>query len=486
MPRERTTVHYEPKEHTMRRTLFLFGAALIAAALIAPAPADCATHPGKLKFPRMSVEMPAYEEVSFSNGMTGFFLEDHEIPIVDIHMLIPTSRAPKDKTGLADMAVWVMRNGGTEAWPADRINEELEFIAAQLEFRPGAREATVHLNCLKKDLDLCLGILGDLLRAPAFPEEAIELRRGTMLEDIRRENDEPRGVAFREFRKVLYGDHPMAWRATEETVSSITRDDLVAFHDAYFRPNNVLIGISGDVTKDEIVKALDKALAGWEQRPVAIQPEPELALRFTPSVHYAEKDMNQAIILIGHLGLNTRDENRPAVDLMNTVLGGGSFSSRIMQRVRSDEGLAYHAGSYYMDDPWTYGSFTATSQTKSDAAGRAASLIIDLIREMQESGPTAEEFEAAKQAYLNNQAFEYESKARVVQELVRLKWQGMPLDTPQRDIEAIENLTLDDVRKAARDYLHPEGLAILFVGDESQFEVPLSTFGEVERIELTQ
>lgn len=478
--------------------------AMGAVALALPQPAG-ATHPRDLKIPTIAVQVPEYQEIALSNGMTGFFLEDHEIPVIEIYMLVSTSRVPKEKTGLADLATWAIRNGGTKAWPPDRINEELEFVAAQVEFGGGGRggpmraipEATagspgggqtvgVRVNCLTKDLDLCLTILGDLLRSPALPPDKIELRRATMIENIRRENDEPRGVAFREIRKILYGDHPMAWRATEESVGAITRDDVVAFHQTYFRPNNVIVGISGDVTKDEIVAALEKAFTGWEPAPVTIEPEPELALSFSPSVNYILKDTNQAVICMGHLGLNRRDENRPAVALMNYILGGGSFSSRIMQRVRSDEGLAYDASSYYGDDPWTYGTFMATSQTKNDAVGRAATLMVDIIREMRDQGPTAEELAKAKDAYLNAQAFEYESTARVVQQLVRLRWEGMPLDTPQRDVETIAGLTLEDVRKAAAEYLHPDGMAILFVGDEAQFDMPLSTFGEVRTIELAQ
>ena len=116
-----------------------------------------------------------------------------------------------------------------------------------------------------------------------------------MLENIRRENDEPRRVAGRELAKILYGDHPMAWQATEETVSAITRDDLVAYHHAFFRPNNAIIGIAGDVTRDEIMGLLDEALAGWEQAEVVIEPEPELPLTFEPSVNYAYKDIDQVM-----------------------------------------------------------------------------------------------------------------------------------------------------------------------------------------------
>jgi predicted Zn-dependent peptidase len=307
-----------------------------------------------------------------------------------------------------------------------------------------------------------------------------------MLENIRRENDEPRRVAAREFNKLIFDGHPRAWTQNEESVSSLTRDDLVTFQESFYRPNNCIIGIAGDVTKAEIMDLMNGALSDWEPAVVEIEPEPELPLTFEPSVNYVYKDIDQGVIMIGHLGLNSRDENRPAVAIMNFILGGGSFTSRITQKVRTDEGLAYAAYSRYSSDPWTYGAFVASSQTRSDATARAASLIVDLIAEMQAEGPTEEEFENARDAYLNNHVFDYDSKAAVVQRLVELKYEGRPLDTPERDIETIENLTLDDVKKAAAEYLHPDGLTMLFVGNADDFEQPLSNFGEVNVIELSE
>ncbi len=471
----------------MRRNITL-GLVLIVlvASLAFPAGAAKVKHPGELTYANLTLETPDYEEIEFENGMTGFFIEDHEIPVVGIYMLISTSRAPREKTGLNELAAWTIRNGGTEDWPADTINEELEFVAASVEVRGGGRRTDVSVNCLKKDLGLCLSILGDLLRTPAFPEDKIKLRRETMLENIRRENDEPRRIARREFSKVAYGDHPMAWEPTEETVTAITRDDLMAYHETYFRPNNTLIGITGDVTKDEIVAAIDEAFAGWEAAPVTVEPEPELEVSYAPSVHYVEKDTNQGVIMIGHLGANSHDENLPAVRIMNFILGGGSFTSRITERVRTDEGLAYAAYSRYGADPWTRGLFTASSQTRSDATARAITLILELIEEMRDEGPTEDEVDRAKDTYLNNHVFDYESKGQIVYRLVELAWEGRPLDTRERDIETIGNLTVDDVRAAAAEYLHPEGLAILVVGDQSTFDQPLSNFGEVTVIELKE
>jgi predicted Zn-dependent peptidase len=476
--------------------LVLFVTVLFAGA----AQAEKVKHPSELQYPDLELKTPEYEEVAFENGMTGFIIEDHEVPLVYISMLFDIGRPDPGKVGIGSLTPWTIRNGGSEEWPGDRINEELEFVDAYVEFGGGGggmfgrrgggggggRSTSVTVSCLKKDLPMCLEILGELLVRPTLPEEKLELRRETMLENIRRENDEPRRIASREFGKIVYGDHPMAWRATEETVTAITRDDLVGFHGAFYRPSNCIVGISGDVTKDEIVGMLDEALADWAPAEVVIEPEPELPLRFEPSVNYAYKDIDQGVIYIGHLGMNSRDDQRPAVQIMNFILGGGSFTSRITQKVRTDEGLAYAAYSYYSSDPWTYGVFVASSQTRSDATARAAGLIVDLISEMKEDGPTEEEFEKARDSYLNRQVFDYDSKTAVVNRLVQLKWQGRPLDTPERDIAAIEALTLDDVKAAAAEYLHPDGLTMLFVGDQDRFEQPLSNFGEVNVIVLPE
>lgn len=482
----------------MKRILTIGLVLLIAVPFVGAARAEKVKHPSTLKYPKLELKTPEYEEVEFENGMTGFIIEDHEVPIVYVSMLFGTGRPAEDKVGIGSLAPWTIRNGGSEEWPGDRINEELEFVDAYVEFGGGGggmgrrggggdgRTTSVTVSCLKKDLPLCLEILGELLVRPALPEEKLELRRATMLENIRRENDEPRGIAGREFNKIVYGEHPKAWIASEETVNAVTRDDLVSFHHAFYRPNNCIVGISGDVTRDEIMGLLDGALADWTPADVSIEPEQELVLTFEPSVNYVYKDIDQGVIMIGHLGLNSRDEQRPAVAIVNYILGGGSFTSRITQKVRTDEGLAYAAYSYYSHDPWTYGTFVASSQTRSDATARAASLIVDIIREMRDEGPSEEEFERARDAYLNNQVFEYDSKQGIVGRLVQLKWQGRPLDTPERDVAAIENLTLDDVKAAAAEYLHPDGLTMLFVGNQEEFEQPLSNFGEVNTIELPE
>jgi zinc protease len=441
-------------------------------------------HPSKLSFPSLKVTTPQVIDVSLSNGLEGFLVEDHEIPVVDIVLLVRTYFPDKTKYGLNDMAQWVIRNGGSAAWPGDKLNDELEYLAARIEVNGDNLNTVFSVDCLKKDLPRILEIFADLVMNPTFPDEKAEMRRKTMLEEIRRKNDEPNSVSRREFAKLIYNDHPYAWETTTESVSAIKKDDLVNFHKAYFHPNNAIIGISGDVTKDEIVAALEKVLGKWERADVTIPKVPDVAVIPEPSCNYAYMDINQAYISIGHLGINSNDPERCAVNVMNFILGGGSFTSWITEKVRSDEGLAYHAGSRYSSDPWVRGMFTASAQTKADACSRATTIMLEEIKRMRDVGPTPEEVKKAVDSYVNSQVFDYESKSQVVHRLVQLRFEGRPLDTPEKDMETYAKLTVADIKNAAQKYLHPDKLTLLVVGNARLFDRPLSDFGTVREIKL--
>jgi zinc protease len=469
----------------MRTKAFVFVlAAVLAVSFASLAFAAKRPHPSKLVYPPLTVKTPQATEINLSNGLGGFFIEDHEIPVVDIVLAVRTYFPDQGKFGLNEMAQWVIRNGGTAAWPPDKLNDELEFLAANVEIFGGNLSTTIAVNCLKKDLPRVLEIFADLVMSPAFPDDKVEMKRKTMLEDIRRRNDEPNAVAGREFAKLIYKNHPYGWESTVASVGAITRADLVKYHDTYFHPNNAIVGVSGDVTKDEIVSALDKAFKGWTTADVTIPKVPDLPATPPPSVNYAFMDINQAYISLGHLGINSNDPERCAVNIMNFILGGGSFTSWITEKVRSDEGLAYHAASRYTSDAFAKGLFTAVAQTKGDACSRATTIIIDQIKRMRGAGPTADEVKKAVDSYVNGQVFDNESKAQVVRRLVQLRFEGRPLDTPQKDMETYAKLTVADVKAAAQKYLQPDQLTMLFVGNAKLFDRPLSDFGTVNEIKL--
>ena len=467
------------------RILVIFFAAIIIVSLASPLFAGKATrpHPGTLTYPPLKITRPEAVEISLANGLAGFLIEDHELPLVDIELLVKTSFPEEKKYGLNEMAQWVMRNGGSAAWPPDRLNDELEFLAAWVQIYGDDLSISITLNCLKKDLPRALEIFADLTMNPSFPRDKIEMKRKTMLEDIRRKNDYPGYVSWREFYDLLYKGHPYGLETTQSSVKAITRKDLVTFHERYFHPNNAIIGISGDVTKTEIVEALNKVLGGWQPAAVAIPKVPEIAEKAGQSYHYIYKDVNQAYIRMGHLGINVNNPDRCALNIMNFILGG-DFNSRITKKVRNDEGLAYSTGSSFGSDPWTKGLFYAYAQTKAGDYSRSLTLITEQIERMRTAGPTDKEFRKAVDSFLNSQVFKYESKDQVVHRMVSLRFQGRPLDSTERDMETYARLTLADIKRAAREYLHPDKLTVLVVGDAEQFDRPLREFGEVNVITL--
>lgn len=471
----------------MRRRIFISILAVVLALTFASTLlAKKRKHPSKLKYPPLEIKTPDVVELAFDNGLEGFLIEDHEIPVVNVVLLVKTYFPEESKHGLNSMAHWVMRNGGTEDWPADKLNDELEFLAASIEIRGGNLSTLLSFNCLKKDLSQVLVIFADLVMNPAFPDDKVEMKRKTMLEDILRKNDEPSGVTRREFRKLIYKGHPYGRETTTPGVSAITREDLVGFHGKYFHPNNAVIGISGDVTENEIVQSISSVLEGWEKAEVVIPEVPEITTAPVENYNYAYKDINQAYMRLGHLGINVNNPDRCAIDIMNFILGGGSFTSWIVEDVRNDKGLAYSTGSYFGSDSFTKGTFFAYAQTNAGEYSRALQAIIHQIERMRTEGPTEEEISKAVDSYLNSHVFDYESKSQVVSRLVRLRFQGRPLDTPERDMEAYSKLTVEDINRVAKKYLQPDKFTVFVLGDAEQFDRPLSDFGNVNVIELEE
>jgi zinc protease len=439
--------------------------------------------PKQLKFPDIEFDVPDVDTLAFANGLRGYLIEDNSIPLINVIVMYRTGFPTKEKVGLDDIAGWALRNGGSLNYPKDVIDDELEFVGASIESNAGSQIGQIGASFLTKDTDKVLAIFADLIMNPAFDAEKIELHKKTSIEDIRRKADDPRSLGKREFAKIVYGDHPLAWEPTVATVTNITRDDVIDFHARYVRPDNAVIGITGDITAADAQDILNRLLAGWE--PGGEKPAfPEMEYRLAGSINYIYKDVNQAYIWAGHLAMNSHNEDLPVAEIMNYILGGGSFTSWITQRVRADEGLAYSAGSNFGSSPWGYGLFYASCQTRSDAAMRALGLMIEQIDKMKETGPSQEEVDEAKEAMVNSQVFDYESNDRIIRRLVWYDIVGLPLDNLEREFEALTGATLADVKQVGHDYLHPDEMVILVVGDQAQFDRPLSDLGEVNIIDV--
>jgi zinc protease len=456
---------------------------LVVGLIVFTATSATADLPKQLKFHPIEFKSPAVDTLELPMGLHGYLIEDHDIPVIDIVIMFRTGFPPEDKVGLANVAGWAIRNGGGGQFSKSVMDDALEFAAASIETQAGSYTGQITANFLTKDINMVLRFMADLIINPALDPDKIELRKNSLIEGIRRKADDADALGRREFAKLIYENHPAGWEATVRTISNITRDDVVEFHSRYVRPNNAVIGISGDITAEEATDKLSEFLADWEPGDQA-PPFPKMEYDLCPSVNYIYKDVNQAYIFVGHMSMNSANDDRPLTTIMNYVLGGGSFTSWITQKVRSDEGLAYGAGSSFNTTPWGYGLFTGSCQTKSEAAMRALTLLIEQIDRMATEGPTSEEVRDAKESLVNRHVFDYESASRIIDRLVFYDIAGLPLDTLEREFRGYQSAGPEDVKRAGAEYLHPEGLTILVVGNQSLFDRPLSDFGEVNVIEI--
>lgn len=440
------------------------------------------------KFKPLNFVPPKVERVVLENGMVGYLLEDHDLPLFNITARVRTGAVyePPEKAGLASMTGYVMRSGGTMSMPADKMNEELEFMAASVETSIDRESGSVNLSALKKDIDKGLKIFADVIMNPAFPEEKIRMRKDEVIESIRRENDNPSQIAHREFRRVLYDSkHPYSRKieGTLETIEKITREDMISFHKNYFRPNNSIFGISGDFNKDEIIRKLNAVFSGWKKEEVCFPEVPKVESRFEKSVYYVYKDINQANVIMGHLGIQRRSPDYFPVMLMNFILGGGSFTARIPGRIRSDEGLAYSAYSAFQTAR-DLGIFFVACQTKSESTNRAISIALEELEKICKTPVDKEELAQAKETFVNQFIFRFTTSASIVAQKVDIEYEGLPLNYLETYLENVQVVTQNDIQRVARKYLHPDKIRILVVGDREKFDKPLDSFGKVNVIEL--
>lgn len=446
----------------------------------------------KLKGPEIAWSVPEVgKEVQrdvLDNGIIVYSMPDHRLPLFSVTALVHCGDAyvPLEKMAIPGLAMNVMRAGGTTTMPVDSLNTILESIGASLEIRGGYDNARASLDVMAKDMDLGLRLLADLLRNPAFPDDKLELAKEQLKTDIRRRNDNPGGITGREYNHILYGDHPSGRIIEWSYIKPITRADLIAYYDAFFAPNNLMLGVTGDFDPVQVNDLLNKYFGDWQKKEIVLPGVPKVDATPKPGVYEFYKDINQANIRFGHLGVDRDNPDRYAIGIMNYILGGGSFTSRITSKVRSDEGLAYHAGSTFQTDGRDLGTFNADCQTKLSTTYKAIRLMVDEVNRIRTEPVSDEELNDAKDSYINRYIFNFTTPAQIVGQLMSLEFDNRPPDLFQKYLENIRTITKDDILRVAKTYLKPENLTFVVVGKPDGFEKPLDEFGKVTTIEVTE
>jgi len=475
---------------------------LVLAVLLVSAPdvqaGKIVDHPDQLKFKELKYEPPQPEDYrhTLKCGATAYVAENPEVPTFDLTILIRTGSMyePMEKAGLANMTGYLMRNGGVEGMTVKELDERLAYLAGEISVDIGGSRGTASLFCLSKDIDEGLELLSKVLRYPVFDSEALDRYRTDLLSEMEQRNASTSDIEAREWQFLMYGDHPctIPYRRTEESVNSITREDMIAFHRKYFFPQNFILAVSGDFKTEEILTKLDNMLSGWSDQELSLPEIPDQILGPKPGVYMIKKeDVNQSRIRVGHMGVKRDIPDEYALVVMNDILGGRSFTSRIKRRVRSDEGLSYSTGNNF-ERPVLYpGTFEAWLQTKHATGAFGARLIVDEIKGIRTEKCEAEIVENAKASFISNLVNPFSSRNRIVNTFAEDHYTGRPDNYWKDYSKNIGAITPDDILAAAQKYLHPDKLVFLVVGDpeavqkgSDKHEERFSDFGEITILPL--
>jgi len=368
----------------------------------------------------------------------------------------------------------------------DQIDDFLAARAASVETFIGDDAGGASMECLTQDFDAVLPLFADVLRRPAFAQDKLDVAKVQANAGIARRNDNVGGITSREVVKLVYGaDSPIARQTEYATIAAITRDDLVAFHAKYYHPNNIYLGVVGDFDSREMLAKLQTAFGDWPKGPAFDGGPIRFRTAPQPGLFFIEKsDVNQANIVLAHLGIEQKNPDYFAVQVMNEAFGGG-FSARLFSNVRSKKGLAYSVRGGLGADFLYPGMFQAGLQTASSNMSRAIDAMKFEINDLIANPPSDEEIRRAKESILNSFIFNYDSKRKILAQQMNYSFYGLPADYLETYRANIEKVTREDVARVAKTYVKPENLSILVVGNAADFDVPLSTLGEVTALDIT-
>ncbi len=465
-----------------------FAAALLLVAAL-PSAAQVANVEELTYPPLPSFDPPQPTRVVLDNGLVVMLLEDHELPLIDVFARIRTGsrHEPAGKVGLASLTGTVLRTGGTELRSGDEIDDYLESRAASIETGIDTVSGSASMSCLKEDFVDVLGLFAEILRRPVFAQDKLDVAKNQLNAGIARQNDSPQQVLFREFAEIVYGaDSPYARNPTYTSVAAVGRPDLIAWHQRYFHPNNVILGVVGDFDSEQVLAEIRAAFGDWPAGPAAPPPpQGDWGEQFAPGVYYARKDdMTQSNIMMGHLGIRRDNPDYLAVELVNEIFSGG-FASRLFSNVRTKKGLAY-AVSGGIGAEWDYPGDTGIFMTtKTESTGAGIEALLEEARGLSSRPPTQEELDRALAGILNSFVFNSDSRREILSQQLTYEYFGYPLDWLSRYYRGIQQVGLEQVRAAARDYLEPDRFAILVVGPEAGRDRALDEFGTVRAVDIS-
>lgn len=465
-------------------------APLLAGALLLPASAAAQDAPDEsgrarvesLRFEPLRFDPPAPTEHEVL-GVPVFLLEDPSLPLVDLFIRVEGgyARFGRENYAAATALPGLLRSGGTAELPPQALEERLESLAMQTSFGGAGGVISSSLNIVTDALDPALDLWWAMLTRPRFDTTVVEVWRGRQLEGVRRRTDDPAGLAFSEFNRLMYGDHPIGWEMTADDLApdDLSNARLHALHRRIICRDNLVLGAAGDVDWGTLEPRLRRLIEQVPACTESIPDAPDPTVRQAPGVFLIAKPLDQSTVVAAHAS-DLRQSVDPewfASRIGNSILGASGFSSRLMARLRTERGYAYSAASLWTTPREYDGLVGATTRTGSGTTIAALQLMLDTFAEMGTTPPAQSEVDDRVAEFVNGFVFAFDSPAAVVARQMTYRATDYPPDWLERYVEGIQAVTPEAIRAVFAAHLDPARMTVLVVGDPERFDAALESLG---------
>ena len=447
----------------------VIGAVLVAAT--AAGAAKIPSHPSKLAFDSLGWEVPRGEpfRVELPGGIVAYVAEDRSLPLINVGGYVSTGSVfdPAGKEGLGTLAARMLKSGGTEKYSADTLDLLLDLFAIDVSFR--MKETEMHFGCsfLAEFTDTALDILEQMLFHPAFEEGRLKRERALLAERIIHRFDNPGPVAAAAYEKLMYPGTPVSRLAVKATLDSIRREDILAFHASTIRPGNMILAVAGKFDRDSMIAKLRRMLPAEgdsSRRVLAVEAMPKPARKCL----FVHKEISQSYVRFGIPIVKRPHPDYYPLTILNEILGGGGFTSRLGKKIRSDEGLTYsiysRAGSSYLYPATLFVTF----HTKASSTAKAMALSLKEVRRLRREGITGDELRRAKDALIEGYPSMFRTPVDITDNYAWNEYYGRDSDHFEKYPARIKAITKERVEEVAEKYLDPGGFSFAVVGDTAR------------------
>ena len=474
-----------------RRFSWLLAILLILPAMIST-PAQGQKSIDKIDFPPLrDFDLPPVHKARMDNGIRIRLIKEPDVPIVSLYALFQGGEGYEKvgkNLGVSSVTAQMLRIGGTRETAPEELDRLLDSQGISISFSSQRDYFLVHMTCLKEKFGKAVELMSEMLTDPAFDEDKLTEVKTQLRSSLARRNDEPAPINSREFDRILYGeDHPFGAVMNYEALKRLNRETVAENYRRFFAPGNMLTGVIGPLELMEVTRVLEGFLGNWEHQSDLPQytrtPDHDPGFK----MGFAQKDnLNQSYLSIGHLGIQGKLEapEKARIKVFNAIFSGG-FAGRLMNRVRTKMGLTYGIGGGIMTPRRGRGKTYISTFTKSESTIQAIDAILEEIRKIQKEEVTIEELNLAKDYFRNSYVFEFSTPAQILLKQLTNEFYGVEADYDARLLRAVEEVTVSDVHRIAKEYLNPEEMVIFVLGNRELIKGDFNKYGKTREIGIT-